>query len=189
MAKKDKGGKKKKDEAEDAGEEEAKGGKGKLIIIIVVALLVLGGGGGGAAFFLLGGKDESATAAAEDGETPEDKAAAEIASKGEPRYVDLDPDFTVNMDASDNRRFVQIAVSLLTYYEATEDAIKENIPIIRNNIILMVGRKTSDELATAAGKEQLQNEIHDEVIRVLEENSAGVVAEIERVFFTKFVMQ
>ena len=83
----------------------------KLIIIIVVALLVLGGGGGGAAFFLLGGEpegDADAQAAAESEQVPEK------VDKGDARYVDLDPDFTINMDADDNRRFVQVAVSLLT---------------------------------------------------------------------------
>ena len=110
------------------------------------------------------------------------------ASKGDPRYVDLDPDFTVNLEAGDKRRFVQVAISLLTYFDETEDAIKDNIPIIRNNIILMIGSKSSNELATQAGKDNLQKEIHTEVENILSENADGAMT-VDQVFFTKFVMQ
>ena len=190
MAKKDKDAKgKKADKADDAAEEKT-GGKGKLIIIIVAALLVVGGGGGGAAFFFLGG-DKGAAGQADAGQdaTGETVEVPTRVAKGDPRYIDLDPDFTINMDGDSNTRFVQIAVSLLTYFDDTEEAVKENLPIIRNNIILMVGRKSSDELATSQGKDSLQSEIREEVQRVIEENSGDGVMDIDQVFFTKFVMQ
>ena len=53
----------------------------------------------------------------------------------------------------------------------------------------MIGRKSSDELATQDGKSLLQEEIHEEVTRVLNENSDSGGIEVEEVFFTKFVMQ
>jgi len=78
---------------------------------------------------------------------------------------------------------------VLTDTEATETAILDNLPIIRNNIILMVARKSTDELATLGGKAKLQEEIHTEVERIIVGNSDGGVMDIERVFFTKFLMQ
>ena len=53
----------------------------------------------------------------------------------------------------------------------------------------MIGQRTSEELSTSEGKNRLQDEIHEEVVRVLSENSTGYTIDIEKVFFTKFVMQ
>ena len=53
----------------------------------------------------------------------------------------------------------------------------------------MVARKSTDELATLGGKAKLQEEIHAEVERIIVGNSGGGVMDIERVYFTKFLMQ
>lgn len=186
--KKDKKGKK---SAEAPVEENAGGGKKKLIIIILLALLVLGGAGGGAAFFFLGGAatGEMAEEAASEAPEVEEVEATKRVRKEDPRYVDLDPDFTINLEDDGATRFVQIAISILTYFSDTEEAVEENKPIIRNNIILMIGRKSIEELSTSEGKENLRKEVLDEVERIIQENSVDGTMRIDKVFFTKFVMQ
>lgn len=178
----------KKGKAKGGADKSAGGSEGnskKLLIIIVLAVIVIVGGGAGAAFFLLGGDLLNNVGTGSRAES----AGASKTVKGKPRYVDLNPDFTVSMDDDQNRRFVLIALSVLTHYDSTEVAIRDNMPIIRNNIILMIGRKSTDELATQGGKDKLQREILTEVNRVIEENSNSSVMDIEQVYFTKFLMQ
>ncbi len=184
MAKKDKTKAKKNDDK--SADSSAGGGRTKLIIIMSLVVLLLIGGGAGAGFFVFRGKGVENVSA-----TPKvaDAAQLELSARGEPRYVDLDPDFTISMDKNDARQFVLIAFSVLTYYDDTETAIMDNLPIIRNNIILMIARKSTNELATLGGKAKLQKEIHNEVERIITDNSNGGVMDIEQVFFTKFLMQ
>jgi len=163
---------------------ETTGGGKKLLLIILLAGLLVAGGGAGVGYFLL-----AINTANDTGAKPLNAEQMKRAAKGEPRYVDLDPDFTIGIGDDNTGQFVLIAFSVLTYYDDTEEAIRDNLPIIRNKIILMIGKKTLRELATEVGKFKLQQEVQAEVERVIAQNSAGGVLDIDRVFFTKFLMQ
>ena len=168
----------------DSPAKETEGGKKNLLLIILLAGLLVGGSGAGVAYFLL------AVNIAEDTDAePMDAEEMKRAAKGEPRYVDLYPDFTIGIDDGNTGRLILIAFSVLTYYDDTEAAIVDNLPIIRNNLILMIGKKSMEELATEGGKFKLQQEVQAEVERVIARSSAGGVLDIDRVFFTKFLMQ
>jgi flagellar FliL protein len=158
------------------------GGGRKLLLIILLAGLLVGGAGG--AYFLI-----AVNAAKDTGAKPMDAEDIKRAAKGEPRYVDLHPDFTIGIGDGNTGQFILIAFSVLTYYDDTEQAIRDNLPIIRNNIILMIGKKSLGELSTEGGKFKLQHEVQAEVERVIVQSSAGGVLDIDRVFFTKFLMQ
>lgn len=135
-------------------------GKKKLIIIVLalVLLLVLGGG---AAFFLL--KKQSADG--EDG--GDDTAQVEKKPKREhkkedpkhpPVFVPLDP-FVVNLADRDSDRYAQIGVTLQVEDEKAGEEIKAYLPAIRNNILLLLGHKSSEDLMAEGGKEKLAQQI------------------------------
>lgn len=172
MAKKDKA-------TPEADGEAPKSGKGKLIIIIVVVFLVaLGAGGGAAWYFLQGAAPAQETAEAEPPKP----------SRGPARYVDFDPDFTVNLDSGGNARFLQVALAALTYYDETEEALKNHMPQLRSSLITLFGNQVGDSLATLEGKEQLRTDALAEITRVLESTGEDDVR-IGQIFFTKFIVQ
>ena len=140
-------------------------GKKKLIIIIAaVAVLLLAGGGG--AFYMMKKKaaDEAAAAAAEDGDgtAQVDKKPKKEHKKDDkhavPVFVPLDP-FVVNLADRDVDRFAQVGITLETEDAHAGDTIKAYLPAIRNNILLLLSRKTSQDLAGAEGKERLAKQV------------------------------
>ena len=143
-----------------------KAGKKKLIIIIVAAVLVLVLGGG-AAFVLLKKKapeDEGEDAAAG---APAAHAAAVKHDKGAPPvFVPLDP-FTVNLADKDAERYAQVAVTLEIEDSHFGDQLKLYMPVIRNNILMLLAHKTATELLTREGKEKLARQILRESLRPL----------------------
>ena len=153
--------------APDAAEAAPKKGKKKLIIIIAaVAVLLLGGGG--AAFFVMK-KNAAAEEAAAEGEDGEHADHAEKKPKKDkekkkddkhalPVFVPLDP-FTVNLADRETDRFAQIGVTLQVEDAHAGDEIKAYLPAIRNNILLLLSRKSAQDLAGAEGKELLAEEI------------------------------
>ena len=161
-----------------AGEEEQEeqapsGGKKKLIIIIVAALLVLGGAVAGALFFMGG-----------------DEAPAEeevVVEKGDPTYVDLDPPFTVNLDAEDSVGFLQVSMQVLTYNDSVVADIEKHKPLIRNNLVTLFGQQKSIDLRAPEGKEKLQKVVLETIQTVIDKSGSG--GEVDNVFFTSFVMQ
>jgi len=142
----------------------AKGKKKLIIIIAAVAVLLLAGGGG--AFYMMKKKaaDEAAAAAAEDGDgtAQVDKKTKEKHKKDDkhavPVFVPLDP-FVVNLADRDVDRFAQVGITLETEDAHAGDTIKAYLPAIRNNILLLLSRKTSQDLAGAEGKERLAKQV------------------------------
>ena len=171
---KDKKGKKGKND--DADEEKSGGSKKLIIIIIAVAVLLLGGGGAAVWFFVLAPAEP--TAAVEE--------APKKPKKGDPIYVSFGKDFTVNLDGP-QRRFLQVGISVLVYFDEAEDSLNDYMPQLRSNLILLFGSKGYEDIRSTEGRIELRAEVLAEIRKVLKENEQDV--ELESVFFTKFVSQ
>ena len=119
--------------------------KSKTLLIVLAALLLLGGGGAGAWWFLAGGK-------------PGAEAGAPRKSQRKPVFVNLDP-FTVNLRDERGERFAQIGITFEVEDASVEVSIKDRLPAVRNNILLLISAKNIESLLTAEGKQQLANEV------------------------------
>ena len=144
--------------------------KKKLIIIVAAAVLVLAVAGGGGAYYMI--KKKAAAAAEAEGEDGAGaKAAADAHGEDKlhakpPVFLPLDP-FTVNLGDREADRYAQIGVSFEVEDAKTADLIKNYMPAIRNNILLLLARKTSAELLTPEGKLALARELKRESLRPL----------------------
>jgi flagellar FliL protein len=144
------------------------GGAKKLVVIGLVALLLLGGVGGGAVWFLK--KRAADAAAAEEAADGEEKSAGahhdKVDPKAVPTFVPLDM-FTVNLADREAERYAQIGVTLELADAHAGDQIKNYLPAIRSNILMVLSRKTSKDLLDADGKKLLAEEIRREAVRPL----------------------
>jgi flagellar protein FliL len=147
------------------------------LMIAVVALVVLGGIGGGAWYFLAGGAPKG-----------EDAAQKEAAAKAPPIYVALDPPFVVNFEAEQLVRFLQVTVQVMSRDPQTAEIVKANDPVVRNDLLLLLGNQKYEKLATREGKEQLRIQSLGTVRKVVT-NAGGKGEQVEAVYFTSFVMQ
>ncbi|MCE2657833.1 MAG: flagellar basal body-associated FliL family protein [Rubrivivax sp.] len=186
-----------------------KGGKKRLLIVIGAVVLVLLLGGGAAVFMMMKSKAAAEAAAAEEeagGKPAKKEATAATAPvrdpKTTPTFVPLDP-FTVNLADRDAERYAQIGVALEIDDPKQADVIKAFMPVIRNNILLLLSHKTAAELMDHAGKVKLAEEIQEEASRALgvkvEEQDDGktkktrkrspVGLPITAVHFSNFIIQ
>lgn len=145
------------------------GGKKKLVMMVAVAALVLGGGGVGGLMFMK--KQKEAAAAAEEGDdAPAAKAPAKKHDdkKEKPVFVPMDP-FVVNLADHESDRYAQIGITLEVADEHASEDIKNYLPAIRNNILLLLAHKSSGDLAGGDGKELLAKQIRKEALRAMGE--------------------
>jgi len=127
--------------------------KGKTLILILAVGLLMGGGGAGAAWYL------TKHNAADGGE----EAHAEVKKKKKkpsekPLFTNLDP-FTVNLQDARGDRFAQIGVTLQIEDADTENQLKERMPSVRNNVLLLISSKRVEDLLTPEGKLKLAQQI------------------------------
>jgi flagellar protein FliL len=196
--------------APDAGAAAPKGGKKKLFIIIGAVVLVLLLGGGAAAFMMM--KNKAAAEAEADGEHGAKAAKKEVKAapaavrdpKAVPAFVPLDP-FTVNLADRDAERYAQIGIALEMEDAKQAEAVKAYMPVIRNNILLLLSQKTAAELMDRDGKEKLAEQIRKASSRALgvpvdededEEDTskkkkrrAPLVLPVSAVHFSNFIIQ
>ncbi len=187
-----------------------KGGKKKLIIIGALVLALAGGGAG--AWFLMGSKHPEKHAEEDDDaeeEAPARKGDAhkgtgkdelkegkkEIASvlrkdrnKGKKviEYLSGDPTYTINLADDDADRYLQLGLVFeITDLQASIE-LKERMPAVRSDVLLLLSAKRSRELNTLEGKELLSEEILALTRRTL---SARQRKGVKAVDFSMFVIQ
>jgi flagellar FliL protein len=146
--------------------------KRKLLMLAGAAML-LAASGGATAWLLLHRKagDEQAQAA------PPRKT---------PVFVDLDV-FTVNLPSDEAERFMQVKLVAEVRDSASGDMLKTMMPAVRNEILLLLGSKKAEDVATREGKEKLAQEIVLAANRPLENTPAA--NGIEHVNFTHLIVQ
>lgn len=183
--------------APEGGDQPAPKKSKKLLIIIVAVVLLLAIGGGAAAFFLMKGGDEHA----DDEEVAEEQAPKkkEKKKKGEaapPVFVNLDA-FTVNLVPENGDQYLQVTLSIEFEEPGAEQAVKSNMPKLRNNVTLLLSGKKASELLSKEGKEQLADELKDTINDVLDPPKRNKKGEpirsgegpAKEVLFTSFIIQ
>ena len=175
-----------KDQENQENQEEQKGSGLKKIIIFAVLGLVLVGAGVGGALFFLGSEEEMPIAEGEEEMMDEEMVDAEMASK-QAIYLDLHPAFVANFSGHSKKKYMQVYVVAMAEEQEVIDKLEMHMPAVRNNILMTLSRKTSDEIATVEGKEVLRQE----VLEVVRETMFDITGKegVKDLFFTKFVAQ
>ncbi|MDE1461481.1 flagellar basal body-associated FliL family protein [Spartinivicinus poritis] len=164
-------------EQEQAQEEEKEaGGNKKLIVFIVIALLLIGISIGVTIFLMMGGDEESTET-----EQPTEPV------KQPAVYQSLDPPFVIDFNVSGRQRFLQVNLTVMGRDAEALEGLKKHMPLIRNNLVLLIGGFEYQSLQTEEGKEKLRESITKSIQEVLEKEIGK--PGIEQVLFTNFVMQ
>jgi flagellar protein FliL len=156
--------------------EDAAPGKSRKLLIIGIAAFVVLAGGGAAAFMMMGHSD------------PHKKHEVKKEPAKPPLYVALDPPFVVNFEGEQLVRFLQVTVQVLTREPETQELLKVNDPVIRNDLLMLFANQKYEVVAQREGKEKLRMEALKSIKHVVETNG-GKPDSIENVYFTSFVMQ
>ena len=186
----------------EAPPEDAKpAGKGKKRLILIAAaaaLVLLLAAGGGAAWWMMKKNAKSA----EDGEVAEasdadadDHAEAKAKKKKDdkkhaPVFLPLEM-FTVNLADREAERYAQVGITLELADAKTGDQLKAYMPVIRNDILMLLAHKKAAELQERAGKVTLAREIRRAAMKPLDDADAEPDddAAVRAVHFSSFIIQ
>ena len=161
----------------------AKSSKKKLIIIIVAAvlgLIVIIGASVGLTLMLVGGGSGGSQQAGEEA------AVEEVVVPKDAIYVPVKT-MTVNFADKGAAQFLQIDISIMTYDPEVVDLVKAHMPVIRNDMLNMLGTQTYKDVSTPDGKEALRTKLLLIVQKILQEQEDRTG--IEAIYFTKIIMQ
>lgn len=107
--------------------------------------------------------------------------------KAPPVYLPLDPPLVASFQDNGQIRFLQVAVELMARDEKVIAELKTHMPVIRNNLLMMLGGQTLASLTNRDDKEKLRTAALAEVQRILKETTGATG--VEDLYFTSFVVQ
>lgn len=172
----------------DSGEEgEAPKSSKKLIIIIAAAVLLLLAIGGGLFFAGVFDSEPEATETAQNAQGDAIEEEEVDAEAAEVSYWPLEPAFVLNFEGKSKARFMQIGLEVATSNDKSYAAVKKHLPVIRNEIVLLLSGQKYEEMVTPEGKEQLRAELIETINIILKKHKAK--KGIDNIYFTSFVMQ
>jgi flagellar FliL protein len=153
-----------------------KSSKSRFVMITVVILVLLGGGG--AAWYFMQPQ-------AAEKEKNEVKEAAKAASAA-PVFMTLET-FTVNLLPDPGEQYLQTDISLQLGKAANEALIKQFMPLVKAQTLMILSSKRSSEISSTEGKNTLSQEIADNINKLLAQDGKDPV--VSGVYFTSFIIQ
>src|SRR5690606_21588600 len=76
-----------------------------------------------------------------------------------PHYLTLDPPFIVNFVHRGSLRYLQLSLDLMYLDTSVISRIEQQMPEVRNDLILLFSSQDFDTLSTLAGKEKLRADV------------------------------
>ncbi|HEX3914484.1 MAG TPA: flagellar basal body-associated FliL family protein [Steroidobacteraceae bacterium] len=101
-------------------------------------------------------------------------------------YYAIDPPLVVNFEDGSAVRFLQITMEIMAHDQKAIDSVQKNVPLIRNNLLLLMSNRNYQSMMTREGKEKLRQEALAEV-RAVQKKEGG--PDVDDVLFTSFVVQ
>jgi flagellar FliL protein len=101
-------------------------------------------------------------------------------------YFAIDPPLVVNFEDGAAVRFLQITMEVMAHEEKSIETVQKNIPLIRNNLLLLMSNRNYQTMMSREGKEKLRQEALAE-IRAVAKKQGG--PDVDDVLFTSFVVQ
>ena len=114
------------------------------------------------------------------------EAPAAEAPTAPPVYHAFEP-LIVNFEEDGQLRFLQVTVEVMARDPKTIAAVGANTPVLRNDLLLLIGSRDMKQLLTRDGKEQLRAAALQEIRRTMAKLSPE--SKVEDLYFTGFVMQ
>jgi flagellar protein FliL len=101
-------------------------------------------------------------------------------------YYAIDPPLVVNFEDGSVVRFLQISMEVMAHDQKAIDSVQKNIPLIRNNLLLLMSNRNYQTMMSREGKEKLRQEALTEIRAVQKKEGSP---DVDDLLFTSFVVQ
>jgi flagellar protein FliL len=101
-------------------------------------------------------------------------------------YFAIDPPLVVNFEDGSAVRFLQISMEVMARDQKAIDSVQKNIPVIRNNLLLLMSNRNYQAMMSREGKEKLRGEALAEIRAVQKKEGSP---DVDDLLFTTFVVQ
>lgn len=113
-------------------------------------------------------------------------------AEGSGPYLAIDPPIVVNLISPGSPRFMQVKVQMMSHDPKVLEAIKDNMPPVRDALIMLLSAQTADAMYDVQNREKIRQQALAAVRQVLAK-VAGIKSDdhhgVEALYFTDFIIQ
>lgn len=114
-------------------------------------------------------------------------AAESQASLSDAQYVPLRPAFVANYGGPGRLKYVKADMTLMVDGLTDQSVVEQQLPLVRNTIVLILSRQSENNVVTSAGQERIRQQLLQGLQEALtREVGQPLVAEV---LFTNFIYQ
>ena len=134
--------------------------------------------------------DETASEEAAEAEGDEGEAGAEGApATGQAIYLPIKPQFVVNYGGAGRLRYLKAEVSVRLATTNAAHAVREHLPYVRHNLVMLFASQTNETVSSQEGKEQILIDARESIRDILERENGIAREEVVDVYFNTFFVQ
>jgi len=171
--------------AEDADKKDSGGGSPmKLVITMIVGGVLLVAVSIGGVFFMMKSMGMLDGKGGGGGQKEEQAASTDMPAI----YFPLEPAFVVNFKDRGRTRFLQVTMDVMSTNQAIIDEMQKHMPLIRNNILILLSKQDGELLQSGDGKEKIREVILKELQEIMTEKT-GLVNTVNEIYITSYVTQ
>ena len=105
---------------------------------------------------------------------------------GKTAYFAIDPPLVVNFEDGSAVRILQISMEAMVSDPKDLEVLTKNVPLVRNNLLLLMSNRNYQTLMSREGKEKLRQEALTELRNIVKKEGGSTVDDL---LFTSFVVQ
>lgn len=168
-----------------------------IIIIALILIILIASSIGVTIFFLSGSSEKSDSGKAEQGAAT-DAEQSEIDIKPAIYFL-LKPDFVINFESEGKANFLSVQIEMMAREQKSINVIEANMPVLRNNVLLLLSAQKYNVVRTLEGKNKLRKGILNIMKKIIDDENEDLKKEngedfhevtyIEAIYFTGFIMQ
>lgn len=119
--------------------------------------------------------------------TPSVVVAKDETSLPDVQYVPLQPAFVTNYGGPGRLKYLKADMTLMVDGLLAQEIVEQQLPLVRNTIVLILSRQSENNVVTSAGQERIRQQL----LQNLQEALTREVGQplVHEVLFTNFIYQ
>lgn len=119
--------------------------------------------------------------------TPSVVVAKDETSLSDVQYVPLQPAFVTNYGGPGRLKYLKADMTLMVDGLLAQEIVEQQLPLVRNTIVLILSRQSENNVVTSAGQERIRQQL----LQNLQEALTREVGQplVHEVLFTNFIYQ
>ena len=104
-------------------------------------------------------------------------------------YLPIKPVFIVNYGGAGRLRYLKTEMSVRLATTDAANAVREHLPYVRNNLVMLLAAQTNETVSSQEGKEKILTDAREAIRKIITAETKIPPEDVVDVYFNTFIVQ